>query len=191
MLLDKKLIRKNQIEILAENFKKDDTKIEFGKLYQNLFENSLFKNAQSIGITLSSGFEMNTQPIIEKAWQLKKDVYIPKTYSEDHQMSFIKYTGIEELKKSAFGILEPSSDEDKLNPPDLIIVPGLAFSGDQNARVGFGGGYYDRYLQKYPTKTVSLVSTKQYFEHANWEIKEHDILIDELILPMNLGGANV
>lgn len=182
-MLDKKTIRKNQIEILKNDFNNDETKIEINKLYQNFFASELFRDSSSIGITLSSGFELDTAPIIKKAWELKKEIYIPKTYPEERQMNFIKYTGKEELVMSDFGVLEPKGELTILNPPELLLVPGLAFSSEENARVGFGGGYYDRYLQKYPTKTVSLVRLNQYFSHADWKVEKYDILIDKLILP--------
>ena len=68
------------------------------------------------------------------------------------------------------------------NDLDLIIVPGLAYGLDKNSRLGFGGGYYDRFLKKYPTQTLSLANSVQAFDQTKWKIEAHDIPIENLIL---------
>lgn len=98
------------------------------------------------------------------------------------QMAFLPFTSREDLVVSSFGLSEPVYNEDLVNQePDLVIVPGLAFAKDSNYRVGFGGGYYDRFLAKYPGKTVALVPSAMNFETADWEVEDHDIKIQHLI----------
>ena len=63
-----------------------------------------------------------------------------------------------------------------------MIVPSLAYGLDKNSRLGFGGGYYDRFLEKYPTRTLSLVNSVQLFKRTSWQVGEHDIPIEKLIL---------
>jgi 5-formyltetrahydrofolate cyclo-ligase len=67
------------------------------------------------------------------------------------------------------------------NNVDLVIVPGLAFDISSNYRVGFGGGYYDRFLANYRGNTIALVPRAMKFEKADWDIEDHDIKIDKLI----------
>ena len=67
------------------------------------------------------------------------------------------------------------------NHLDLVIVPGLAFALDSHVRLGFGGGYYDRFLAKYNPKTVSLVNSQMQFQHAEWPVENTDIPVQTLI----------
>ena len=52
----------------------------------------------------------------------------------------------------------------------------------KNSRLGFGGGYYDRFLKKYPTQTLSLVNSIQAFDQTEWKIEDHDVPLKNLIL---------
>lgn len=177
--MEKKEFRKSQIKRLSKFVHSNQAKKEFNQLYQKLFESEIFTEAQSIGVTISSDIEMPTDPIIKMAFKTNKDVYIPKTYT-DKSMSFIKFEDYGALKKTKFGILEPIEDINNLNPPDLLIIPGLAFSKKEHARLGFGAGYYDRYIQSYPTNMVALANSVQLFENAEWDIEKFDKRIDNI-----------
>ena len=87
------------------------------------------------------------------------------------------------LEKTKFGVLENHDPKAEVkNDLDLIIVPGLAYGLDKNSRLGFGGGYYDRFLKKYPTQTLSLVNSIQAFDQTEWKIEDHDVPLKNLIL---------
>ncbi|WP_314065195.1 5-formyltetrahydrofolate cyclo-ligase [uncultured Vagococcus sp.] len=125
-----------------------------------LFESTLWQNATSVGLTLSMGLEFSTQKIIERAWQEGKITAVPKT-APQRKMDFIKITSGTIYEESNFGVREPlTNDIMKGNQLDLLIVPGVAFRLD-GYRVGFGGGYYDRYLADYTGQTCSLVFQEQ------------------------------
>lgn len=84
-------------------------------------------------------------------------------------------------KDGYFGLDEP--DVKKTTPVkkdaiDLLIVPGLVFT-KKGYRVGFGGGYYDRYLTDFTQPTVSLVHTKQFVE--DFPIEPFDIPVQYLV----------
>lgn len=172
--------RKQQIQVLSEYSKTDVAQEEARSLYQKLFQSDEFKAADSIGVTISMGFEMDTKPIIKKCLELNKSVYIPKTDSETKSMVFVKFNNYESLKLTKFGVLEPVNADDTLNPPELVIVPGLAYNKD-NYRVGFGAGFYDRYLSKYKPKTVSLANTKQINTKNSWYVEEYDVPVNKII----------
>lgn len=146
-----------------------------------MLETPEWKKAQTIATTVSGGIEVSTEPIIKAAMAAGKKVYLPKTMPK-RQMAFLPFNGADSLVKSDYGLMEPEYNEDLVNQePDLVLVPGLAFAVDSNYRVGFGGGYYDRFLANYQGKTIALVPTAMRFETADWEIKEHDIKIQKLI----------
>lgn len=172
-------MRQKQIAKLKENQAK--TRLEGIELLKKLKETSEWKSAKSIATTISGPFEVPTTSIIEAAQSENKKVYLPKTMPH-RQMAFLPFTSTNNLVRSDFGILEPVYEEKLVNQtPDLVIVPGLAFAKDSNYRVGFGGGYYDRFLANYLGKTVALVPDAMSFDTASWNIKEHDMKIQKLI----------
>ncbi|KRK65781.1 5-formyltetrahydrofolate cyclo-ligase [Companilactobacillus tucceti DSM 20183] len=172
-------MRQKQITKLKENQAK--TRLEGIELLKRLEVTPEWKSAKSIATTISGPFEVPTTPIIEAAQAENKKVYLPKTMPH-RQMAFLPFTSKDNLVRSDFGILEPIYEEELVNQsPDLVIVPGLAFAKDSNYRVGFGGGYYDRFLANYVGKTVALVPDAMSFGTASWNIKEHDIKIQKLI----------
>lgn len=177
LLMDKREVRQHQIKLLKE-FSKTSQKLEEDKLLSQLFLTSDdLKNAKSIGISFSMDFEVNTQKIIEELWKLDKQVYIPRCLPK-RQMEFTEFTPDTVLTTTSFGVKENHEENAKVkNKLDLLVVPLLAFSVENHARLGFGGGYYDRFLAKYSPKTVSLVNSKQLYQKNIWKIEETDIPI--------------
>ncbi len=179
--MDKVSFRKHQIDTVNKFMKTDQAQKEINEIYLQLFSNPDFKIAKSIGITLSIDNEIPTFPIIKQCWEDGKDVYIPKTFS-DYSMTFVKYDKQTELETSNFGVREPKNYESNtMNPPELIIVPGVAFSKEGNNRLGFGAGYYDRYLAQHPTKTIALAVSRQFFVKAPWPVYTLDKPVDQII----------
>jgi len=159
--MDKKELRKQTIHKLKNLSDEEKLKIEKGML-EYLQKLRVWKRARSIAITISQGFEWNTKPIIELAWAEGKRVCVPKCTPDDRKLTFHDFTSYDQLEVVYYNLLEPKADETKIidkNAIDLIVVPGLLFD-KRGFRVGFGGGYYDRYLQGYKNRTVSLVSEK-------------------------------
>ncbi|WP_338080864.1 5-formyltetrahydrofolate cyclo-ligase [Companilactobacillus mishanensis] len=179
--LDKVSFRKQQIDTVNSFMKTDQAQKEINEIYLQLFDNADFKSAKSVGITLSIENEIPTFPIINKCWEDGKSVYIPKTFS-DYSMNFVKYERDTELETSSFGVREPKEyKKEILDPPELIIVPGVAFSREGNNRLGFGAGYYDRYLAQYPTKTIALAVSRQFFIKTPWPVFTLDKPVDQII----------
>ncbi|WP_125767026.1 5-formyltetrahydrofolate cyclo-ligase [Lapidilactobacillus wuchangensis] len=155
---------------------------EEASLYQQLWQLPLYQQAQSIGVTVSSPLEVATQPIIERAWQDQKQVYLPRTYPETHGMHFFEYQSDDELIKSDFGIPEPAESKTQLDQLDLLLVPGLIYTAD-GWRVGFGGGYYDRFLADYPQTTVILALNAMVVSEPVWQVGRYDQQIELVVTP--------
>ncbi len=181
-LISKNELRRLQIKRLTE-FANSTQKLSEDKiLKEKLLRNSLLASAESIGISVSMPLEVSTVPIIASLWKMGKRVYIPRCLPK-RKMEFTLYDKNTILVKTKFGVLENRDSKAIVNNNlDLMIVPGLAYGLDKNSRLGFGGGYYDRFLEKYPTRTLSLVNSFQLFKRTSWQVEEHDIPIEKLIL---------
>jgi 5-formyltetrahydrofolate cyclo-ligase len=176
----KKDIRKGIIETLQKITDTDKKAIE-QKLYEHLFQSDVWKNAETVGITISRGFEWNTRPIIEEGWKLGKTIAVPKCYPDEKKLVFYQLHSFDELETVYYNLLEPIPyEQNKLvkNKINLIIVPGVVFN--QNGyRIGFGGGYYDRFLSDYEGNTISLLHEKQLVDDI--PVENHDIPVNRLI----------
>lgn len=184
--MDKKAFRAWQRNRLITFAKSPVKKAEDQELLNLALCHPRVKKAQNIGLTFSLPLEVNTLPLIASLQKMGKKVYIARCYS-NRQMDFVFYEAGSELKETKFGVLEVASQEAPIkNDLDLLFVPGLGFSPEGKARIGFGGGYYDRFLAKYQKdyqfKTVSLVNSGMYFEEPLWPQESFDIPIDDLII---------
>lgn len=150
-------------------------------LYEHLFQLTAWKQAKTIALTLSRGKEIPTRPLIETAWQEGKIVCVPTCFPETKEMSFYEYTSQTKMKSSYFGLTEPDPITSKVihkTAIDLMIVPGVCFDR-QGYRIGYGGGYYDRYLVDYHGVTLSVCLSVQQIEHIQAET--HDIPVSMIV----------
>lgn len=177
---DKAVVRK---EIMAKLAKLERPQYEHlsYEIASTLYKNSCWKEAKMIGITISRFPEVDTYQIIRKAWEEEKQVAIPKCLPKNREMVFRELTQFNQLESVYSGLLEPIEAETKevlMKDIDLLIVPGLAFTKD-GYRLGFGGGYYDRYLQKYKGETISLAFESQIVSQL--PVEKHDLPVGKII----------
>ncbi|KGX88880.1 5-formyltetrahydrofolate cyclo-ligase [Pontibacillus litoralis] len=164
----------------------DITDEQTASIHCTLMETSLWREANVIGCTISQAHEINTRPIIERAWKEGKKVVVPKCYPKERQLIFYKITSFDELESVYFGLKEPiieQTTEWSKEHIDLMIVPGLMFDV-KGYRVGYGGGYYDRYLVGYNGATVSLCTEHQLIEQVPFD--SYDIPVQHLITESGL-----
>ena len=120
-----------------------------GKIAGKLFALKEFKKTPLLASFVDFENEPPTRKIIQKAWGLKKTVVVPRMDKEKTALSFHAIKSLNELLPNYQGILEPPLQNPVVEPAEipLLLVPGLAF--DENGhRLGFGGGYFDRFLPK-------------------------------------------
>ena len=179
--MDKKIVRKEVLHT-RNNMSNELRKLK-DKLIYDLFTNSdLYKKAKDIFIYVSFGSEVSTHEIINKALRDKKNIYVPKTDINKKEMIAVKIHSFTELNVDNYGILEPISvDKEKIASDfDTIVMPGVAFDKEGN-RIGYGGGYYDKYLEKniFKAKKIALAYEEQILEKI--ETDYHDIKVDFII----------
>ena len=149
-------------------------------LTDQFLKHPFYQEAKVIATYLSFPHEFQTQELIEQAQKDGKKVLIPKTYPKG-RMEFVVYRP-QQLVKTSFGLLEPQGDLEVVDASqiDLVHVPGLAFT-TEGYRIGYGGGYYDRYLEHFPGHTLSTIypCQVQQFMPENHDIPVQEVLIDE------------
>lgn len=160
--MEKNEIRSQMIELLQKIPPKEKVARE-NQLFTVLTESVFWQKAKTIGMTISSHFEWNTQPIIECAWKQQKSIVVPKSVPTKKELHFYQINSFNQLTTGYANLQEPNpSKTRKINEKeiDLLIVPGIAFD-KRGYRIGFGGGYYDRFLKNLDVLTISLVSDLQ------------------------------
>lgn len=147
-------------------------------LTERFLHHPFYQEAKNIATYLSFPHEFQTQELIEQALKDGKKVLIPKTYPKG-RMDFVVYHP-QQLVKTSFGLLEPQGDLEVVEPSqiDLIHVPGLAFT-TEGYRIGYGGGYYDRYLEHFAGHTMSTIYPCQVQEFNS---ENHDIPVQEVLI---------
>lgn len=161
--------------------KRDKTSFDFMKIASKEIQKKLkkilvFNEAQKIGAYYPIGSELLTQDIIQEMLSDGKDVFLPKVIGSD--LEFRKITAFSNLEKGKFDILEPKEGCKQDNRLDVILVPTVAIS-PEGVRLGYGHGYYDRFLSKNQTTSISLTFEKQIIKKIPRE--KHDVIIDWIV----------
>jgi 5-formyltetrahydrofolate cyclo-ligase len=177
---EKRQIRK-RMQAKLEQLTDEEKQAYDKQIAEKLYELPQWKNARVIGITISKGKEVDTIPIIEQAWQEGKTVSVPKCDPATKTMVFRKIVSFSQLESVYFGLREPIetlTNEVKKSDMNIIIVPGICFSKN-GYRIGYGGGYYDRYLRHVSVPTISLAYSFQVVDSL--PIEEHDVPVQMII----------
>ncbi len=128
-----------------------ETRAEKSKaIERRLFQWEPFMMAENVSVFMSFRDEVETPHLIDLMRVMGKRVYVPIVDKETNELLLSLFHSYDELEKSALGVLEPRINPSRIKEPevlDFVLVPGLLFSKD-GYRVGYGGGYYDRYLAR-------------------------------------------
>ncbi len=124
--------------------------------------------------------EVDTQPLILRLLEGSRPVLVPVTLGKG-QMRWSRLESMDELAPTAFGVLEPRGDyrRDMAPPPDsLVLVPGLAFT-ESGWRIGYGGGYFDRFLAEFSGRKIAVAYALQLIPEM--PVEAHDIPMDLIV----------
>jgi len=137
-----------------------------------------YTQAKTIYGYLPYNQEVRTVAMLQRALDEGKRVAVPKCYGDE--MKFIYLDDLSQVEKGYCGIPEPIADEPVAHDETaLVLMPGLAFD-PQGHRMGYGGGFYDKFLEKEPNHpTLALCYDFQMFDHL--ETEAHDIPVDTVI----------
>lgn len=168
------LIKKKRREIHPKN-RKAFNELIFKKLLI-LLEHREIDNLFSY---VSLPDEVETRPLMNYAFQKGITMAVPRVIDKG-VMSFFRISSFKDLEEGNFKVFEPITGLEEMKPTNnsIVIVPGVAF-GQDLSRVGYGGGYYDRYLSQFNVTKIALAYSCQLVNHI--DVKEHDVPMDYII----------
>ncbi len=147
------------------------------KIRNNILNNSKVLDSNNILIYISKDLEVDTKILIKDLWNLNKNIYVPKV--ENNIINFYKINSFKDLVIGSYNILEPITNiKYKYNKNDCIIVPGLLFD-KKNNRLGYGGGYYDKYLSDKKLYKIGICFSTFLVDKLITD--KYDIKMDEVI----------
>lgn len=161
-----------------------ETKAGFDeKILKNIVKLNQYKLNKTILTYVSTKIEVDTFGLIERAFRDNKRVAVPRCVDNSREMEFYYITSLEQLEPRTFGVLEPIKEKCELLTDynnGLCIVPGLAFDFE-GYRLGYGKGYYDRFLGKFKGDTVGICYSscvKWRLTHGYYD-KKAELLVTE------------
>lgn len=147
-------------------------------LAEKFYNSPAYQAASTIYGYLPYNQEVRTVPMLQRALDEGKRVAVPKVYGEE--MRFIYLEDLTQVSKGYAGIPEPIADapvaDDKRA---LVLMPGLAFD-PQGHRIGYGGGFYDRFLAQEPHHPT-LALCYEFQMQAHLDTEEFDIPVDTVL----------
>ena len=126
------------------------------RIMERLFALPEFKESGAVLFYASFGNEVATGKMIEKALGLGKKVCVPVTSFKEKSIKLSEIENVGELEKKESGLVEPKElKECSIGEMGMVVVPGIAFDPEGD-RIGYGGGYYDRLLNKAPRGVIAV-----------------------------------
>ena len=129
-----------------------------------------YKEAEYVFVYVDCKNEVETKKVIEQCWKDGKTIAVPKVFGK--VMKFYAITSFDDLEEGYFGIREPKHEclQETVREDGLMILPGVAFDEERH-RVGYGGGFYDKYLEEHPDmKKIAFAFEFQMFDRVPFEV---------------------
>lgn len=173
-----KVEKRKQMLKKLKSYTGSNKQLADNSLAKQLYDTKVYQKAQSVGIILSMPHEVDTYNIIKHMFEDNKQVFVPETNYKLHTMIFKAITDLNDIELDSKGINHVIADNQTIEHLDLLIVPGVVFN-HHGHRIGYGGGYFDKYLDNHEQDTISLIYD---FQIDAFEPEEHDQPVDTLII---------
>lgn len=182
MMTEKQQLRK-QLRLKRDSL--EDRNVLSDKICRLLLSTQQYKDCKSIFLYSATGSEVSADLTINQAFSDGKKVAFPKCIDTQGHMKFYFVSSYDDMVQGLYGIMEPPEDADAFfgNESTLCIVPGLSFSPD-GYRIGYGKGYYDRFLSEFKGVSIGLcydaclsenIPTDKYDKKVNYLITDKRI----------------
>ncbi len=144
------------------------------EICQKISRQTIFLQAETLCFYYPLGKEVNLLPLAQKALDAGKKAAFPRV--EGKNMEFYEIASLEDFQEGSFHVMEPVGGKLLAGQNALVFVPGLGFDAKGN-RIGYGGGYYDRYLARHPQyMKIGTAYAIQLVKELETEV--HDISMD-------------
>lgn len=167
-MMDKSSLRSFYKEKRTEITDKDDKSL---KIAEKITETDIYKNSKVIMLFYPKENEVNTLHLLDMSISDKKTVVFPVTDTKNKELIPVIFSG--SFKKGAFGIYEPCGDIISKDKIDLVVIPALSID-KEGYRLGYGGGYYDRFLKDFKGKKIAVLFSQLLADklpHDDFDIK--------------------
>tara|TARA_E500000178_G_scaffold238422_1_gene234899 strand:- start:377 stop:928 length:552 start_codon:yes stop_codon:yes gene_type:complete len=174
----KNILRENYINLRKKKYYEIDK--EFFSPLLNFIKSNFKRNDLKLALYYPTNFETNVLKLLENKYMINKNVLLP-VIEKENVMNFFPWKKNNVLLVNKFGILEPIKTKFKI--PNIILLPILAF--DRNKyRLGYGKGFYDRYLNKYLKKFSNILTVGVAFsfqKHHKLPVDNNDVKLDYIL----------
>ena len=174
--MKKSLIRKKLLKTREENYL-NNNQINIRPIIK-ILKKRKFKN-KILGGYYPYNYEIDIMPLVEKFQKLNYSITLPKI-GMNSEMNFFQWSTKDPLSINKFGIPEPISNKNKF--PDILLVPLLAFDKNFN-RIGYGGGFYDRYINRLKKikKIITIGVAYSFQKIKKIPVEKYDIKLDFVV----------
>lgn len=178
--MDKKAFRQETLKKRSDIYSKEID----AQVVENFLQSDAYKNASWLMLYVSFGTEIHTHDLIQKALADGKHVVVPICNIADHTVTLSEVLNFpDDLEEGHYGILEVKDSCLRVIDPkklDLVLVPGMAFT-EAGHRMGFGGGYYDRFLETIRPECQTIALIREDFIYDAIPMEPHDKSVDIII----------
>ncbi len=186
-LLDEKARLRTAIKAARAALRPDQCVNWSAQIAQRLSDLSEYREGATYFVYISHGAEVHTHGLIDHLVKQSKKVLVPRL--EAGQMWACQFPGWENLERGQLGILSPAADAPvHRGPVDVTVVPGVAFN-ERGDRLGYGKGYYDRWLAEHAeTCRLALAYECQLVPAIPSEVHDlpvHIIVTEQRVIPIH------
>lgn len=181
-MIDKYTLRKQNRD-KRDQLSREEVQVKWSVILDRLLRLPDYMMAEDLFTYVSFGNEVDTIELITSALLSGKRVYVPKVIDKKC-MEFYQINSIGELSPGTLGILEPEPGiigQMEKERKQIMIVPGLVFD-EMGNRIGYGGGYYDRYFINHPNKNLNRVALAYDFQVVDvLQTEQFDIPVHRIV----------
>ncbi len=178
-VFEEKFLLREGIRKLREKLSDKDVKEKSSAIIKRLLHLEEYEKAKTIMFYIGINKEVKTEEAVKAALAAGKNVAVPVSDLENGRIMPVKLTSLTALKPGAYGILEPAGGKEvDAKEIELVVVPGLAFDGEGN-RIGYGLGFYDRFLRNISAKRIALAYEIQIVDRVI--ATENDVQMDLIV----------